>query len=309
MSVFPGGKVVFVGSIFRDVVAVSERFPKRGETIFGSEFFMGFGGKGANPCVMAARLGAQTSMVGRVGDDENGEAYIKHLEQCAVDIKNVKTVENTSSGVATIFVESSTGENEIIIVPGANAKLFPSDVQSAEDTIKGCSVLSTVLEISHNTALEALKLGRKHGLITILNAAPAVSNLDKELLENTDILILNETEAEIISGVTGDYRITSTKLQELGCTNIVVTLGAQGAVLIPKDAEPILIPVAKVEKVVDTTGAGDAFVGSVAYLLATQKSMPLKEVVKKACSLASYTVTRKGTQSSYPPRSQVLHLL
>jgi len=303
------GKVVFVGSIFRDVVAVSERFPKRGETIFGSEFFMGFGGKGANPCVMAARLGAQVSMVGKVGDDENGSAYLKHFQQEQIDIKHVETVEDISSGVATIFVESSTGENEIIIVPGANAKLSPQDVDKAEDTIKGCSVLSTVLEIDPVTVLQALRLGRKHGLTTILNAAPASPDLHQEILENSDILIVNETEAEIISGITGDWRVTSAKLQELGCRNIVVTLGAKGAVLIPKNQPPVQIPGVQVNKVVDTTGAGDAFVGSLAYFIASNKDIPLQQAIGKACSLASETVKRKGTQSSYPHRDQVLHLL
>lgn len=303
------GRVVFVGSIFRDVVAVSERFPKRGETIFGSEFFMGFGGKGANSCVMAARLGAKVSMVGKVGDDENGAAYLNHFKQESIDIRHVHTVKGISSGVATIFVESSTGENEIIIVPGANKKLSPQDVNIAEDTIKEGSVLSTVLEIEPTTVLQALKTGRKHGLTTILNAAPATANLDPEILENTDILVVNETEAEIISGITGDWRVTSAKLQELGCSNIVVTLGAKGAVLIPKNSTPVQIPGVKVDKVVDTTGAGDAFVGSLAYLLASKKEIPLEKALEQACSLASETVKRKGTQSSYPHREQVKHIL
>jgi len=309
MSLSKEGRVVFVGSIFRDVVAVSERFPKPGETIFGSEFFMGFGGKGANPCVMAARLGAKVSMVGKVGDDENGSAYLNHFKQENIDISNVQTEKGISSGVATIYVETRTGENMIVIVPGANAKLKPNDVDAAEQTIKECSVLSTVLEIEQKTALQALKLGRKHGLTTILNAAPATANLDPEVLENTDILVVNETEAAIISGITGDWRVTSAKLQELGCSNIIVTLGAKGAVLIPRNSPPIQIQGVKVDKVVDTTGAGDAFVGSLAYFLATQKDIPLEKALEKACSLASETVKRKGTQSSYPHRQEVIHLL
>lgn len=309
MSSTTEGRVVFVGSIFRDVVAVSSRFPKPGETIFGSEFFMGYGGKGANSCVMSARLGAKVSMVGKVGDDENGSAYLNHFSKENVDISNVQTEKGISSGVATIFVESSTGENEIIIVPGANAKLSPSDVVAAEHTIKDCSVLSTVLEIEQNTALQALKLGRKYGLITILNAAPATPNLDPEVLVNTDILIVNETEAAIISGITGDWRVTSAKLQELGCSNIVVTLGAKGAVLIPRNSSPVQIPGIKVNKVIDTTGAGDAFVGSLAYFLASNKDIPLEKALEKACSLASETVKIKGTQSSYPHRKEILHLL
>jgi len=301
--------IAFVGSIFRDLVAVSERFPKRGETVFGSDFFMGFGGKGANPCVMAARLGANVSLIGKVGNDENGQAYIKHLQQEKVNIGDVGVEENVSTGIATILVESRTGENEIVIVGGANNLLSVQDVIKAEKTIKDSAVLCTVLEIKPQVVLTALKLGRLHGVSTVLNAAPALPDLDPEILENTDILVLNQTEAEIISGISGSWPVTTVKLQELGCKNIVVTLGSEGAVLIQQNQQPLHIPTAKVAEVVDTTGAGDAFVGSLAFLLANFKTLELKQAVEKACKLASFTVGKKGTQSSYPHKHEVEHLL
>jgi len=303
------GNIAFVGSIFRDLVAVSERFPKRGETVFGSDFFMGFGGKGANPCVMAARLGANVSLIGKVGNDENGQAYIKHLQQEKVNIGDVGVEENVSTGIATILVESRTGENEIVIVGGANNLLSVQDVIKAEKTIKDSVVLCTVLEIKPQVVLTALKLGRLHGVCTVLNSAPALPDLDPEILENTDILVLNQTEAEIISGISGSWPVTTVKLQELGCKNIVVTLGSEGAVLIQQNQQPLHIPTAKVGEVVDTTGAGDAFVGSLAFLLANFKTLELKQAVEKACKLASFTVGKKGTQSSYPHKHEVEHLL
>ncbi|XP_023326573.1 ribokinase isoform X3 [Eurytemora carolleeae] len=235
-----------------DLVTISDRFPKGGETVFGSEFFTGFGGKGANPCVMAARLGAQASLVGKVGDDEHGRVYKQHLEAEGVDIRWVLTEKNVTTGIATIQVESSTGENKIVIVPGANNLLTPQDVFDAEETIKGCSVLSTVLEIKPEVVLTALKLGQKHGVRTVLNAAPARADLAPEILENTDILVLNQTEAEIISGITGKWQVTTAKLKEIGCKNIIVTLGSEGAVLLQEKRDPLLIPAPKVDEVVDT---------------------------------------------------------
>jgi len=303
------GRVVFVGSIFRDLVTVSERFPKRGETVFGSEYLTGFGGKGANPCVMAARLGATVSLVGKVGKDENGSAYLAHLAQENIDISHVGVEEGISTGIATILVESSTGENQIVIVPGANQLLQPQHVQAAAQLIQGCSVLSTVLEIQPEVVLAALKLGKEKGLTTVLNAAPARADLEPEILENTDILIVNQTEAEIISGLQGDWKVTTSKLKELGCKNIIVTLGSEGAVLIQENTDAVHIPGTKVEKVVDTTGAGDAFVGSLTYFLSTSTQITLHQAAERACRLASYTVGAQGTQTSYPHRDQVLDLL
>ena len=309
-----GGRVVFVSSIFRDLVAVSPQFPKPGETISGSDFFMGFGGKGANQCVMAARLGADTTIVGKVGDDEHGEAYRKNLVDQGVDTKHLGTEAGISTGIATIFVESNTGENMIVIVPGANGKLAPKDVTKAEDEISKSKVVVSILEIGLDAVEMAFKLGRKYGVTTVLNAAPARASLPKELLENIDILIVNETEAEILSGLPAtnpdEVKACAAKLQKAGCKNIIITLGAEGALVVEGGKEPIKVNCPKLDgPVVDTTGAGDAFVGSLSFFLSSFSDMSLAEVVRRSCAVASLTVLKKGTQASYPGRGEVGHLL
>jgi ribokinase len=154
------GPVVFIASIFRDLVAVSPRFPRPGETLLGSRFFMGFGGKGANQCVMAARLGATATIVGKVGDDEHGLAYRANLEQLGVDTRHLGTEPGASTGIASILVESSTGENMIVIVPGANAALGEGDVRAAERDIRGAAVVVGVLEVGLPALVEAFTTAR-----------------------------------------------------------------------------------------------------------------------------------------------------
>jgi len=305
------GKIVFVSSIFRDLVAVSPKFPKPGETILGSEFFMGFGGKGANQCVMAAKLGAQTTIVGKVGDDEHGEAYRKNLVKQGVDTIHLGTETGISSGIATIFVESNTGENMIVIAPGANGRLTSEDVIRAEDDIAKSKVVVSILEIGLDAVEMAFKLGRKHGVTTILNAAPARSSLPAELLENIDILIVNETEAELLSGLPStDTKKCAFQLQKAGCKNIIITLGSKGALVVEGEKEPVKVECPALDSpVVDTTGAGDAFVGSLSFFLSSFSNISLGEAVRRSCAVASMTVLKKGTQASYPSREEVLHLL
>lgn len=306
--------MVFVSSVFRDLVAVSPQFPKPGETISGSEFFMGFGGKGANQCVMGAKLGCKAVIVGKVGDDEHGIAYKKNLVDQKVDVKNLGVEAGISTGIATIFVESNTGENMIVIVPGANGKLTGSDVAKAEADIATSKVVVSILEIGLEAVSMAFKLGRKHGVKTLLNAAPARKDLPKELLKDVDILIVNETEAEILSGLAvtnvEEAKASAAKLQESGCKNVIVTLGAEGALVVEVGCEPVKVDCPKLtDPVVDTTGAGDAFVGSLAFFLSSFSDLPLPEAVRRSCAVASLTVLKKGTQASYPGRDEVKHLL
>jgi len=308
------GRVVFVSSIFRDLVAVSKHFPKPGETIFGSDFFMGFGGKGANQCVMAARLGASTTIVAKVGGDEHGEAYTKNLVDQGVDTKHLGTVAGVSTGIATIFVESNSGENMIVIVPGANEKLTAEDVIKAEADIAKAKVVVSILEIGLEAVVEAFKLGKKYGVTTVLNAAPARSKLPDELLENVDILVVNETEAEILSGLpaknSDQVTACAEKLQKSGCRNIIVTMGGEGALVMEGDKGMVKVSCPKLSgPVVDTTGAGDAFVGSLSFFLSSFPTLTLAECVSRSCSVASLTVLKKGTQASYPNRGEVGHLL
>ena len=308
------GRVVFVSSIFRDLVAVSKQFPKPGETIFGSDFFMGFGGKGANQCVMAARMGAETTIVGKVGDDEHGEAYKKNLVEQGVETKHLGTETGISTGIATIFVESNSGENMIVIVPGANARLTAEDVTKAEADIAKSKVVVSILEIGLEAVEMAFTLGRKHGVTTVLNAAPARESLPAKLLENIDVLIVNETEAEILSGLPAsspeEVEACAAKLQKAGCKNIIITLGAEGALVVEGKKDTVKVNCPKLDgPVVDTTGAGDAFVGSLSFFLSTFPDMSLAEAVRRSCAVASISVMKKGTQASYPKREELGHLL
>ena len=302
-------KIVFISSIFRDLVAVSPKFPKPGETILGSEFFMGFGGKGANQCVMAAKLGAETVIVGRVGDDEHGQAYTDNLRQLGVDIRHLGREVGLSTGIATIFVESSTGENMIVIVAGANAKVTGEDVTKAEQDIVGAGAVVATLELGMEAVRTGMVLGRKHGVPTILNAAPARADYDRELLASVDILVVNETEAELLAGHE-DLDTCGAALQKL-CKHVIITLGKDGALLWQEGKDKVKItgqPV-KQEDVVDTTGAGDSFVGSLAYFVSSRSDLSLAEAVTRSCSVASLSVLKKGTQASYPNKTEVHHLL
>jgi len=307
------GGVVFISSIFRDLVAVSPRFPKPGETILGTDFFMGFGGKGANQCVMAARLGAETVIVGKVGDDEHGVAYRQNLELQGIECsRHLGIVQGTSTGIATILVEGDTGENQIVIVPGANQRLLPEDVEKAEQDIKDSSVIVSVLEIDFPTVEVAFRLGRLHGVKTVLNAAPARREVPLDILRNVDILIVNQTEAEMMTGMR-NVEDSVLKLLDMGCGTVIATLGSEGAIVVEgKSRKIIRVAAPKLEgPVVDTTGAGDAFVGSLVYFLAGKPDMDIVEMVRRSCLLASNTVMKKGTQSSYPVKGDpsIQHLL
>merc|ERR1711936_1035648 len=301
--------IVFISSIFRDLVAVSDKFPRPGETIFGSEFRMGFGGKGANQCVMAARLGAATTIVAKVGGDEHGEAYKANLVQQKVNIKHLGVEKDVSTGIATILVEASTGENMIVIVPGANARLSEKDANAAVDDITRAGVVVGVLEVGIGATLQAFTTARIAGVTTVLNAAPARSDVPEALLAATDILCVNQTEAEVMSGK-HEVEAAALALSSKGCRCVIVTLGAEGALVLGKEGGSVRVTGAPVEKeVVDTTGAGDAFVGGLAFFLACRPNMPLEEAVRRSCSLASITVQRPGTQASYPDRKEVLKWL
>ena len=302
-------QIVFVSSIFRDLVAVSSKFPKPGETIMGSDFFMGFGGKGANQCVMAAKLGAKTVIVGKVGDDEHGDAYINNLKQQHVDMRHLGKVSGISTGIATIYVESSSGENMIVIVPGANARVTEEDVIKAEEDIAASKAVVATLELSMAAVKTVMELGRKHGVTTILNAAPARADYGKDILEAVDILIVNETEAELLAG-TEDINKCGEVLKDL-CRNVIITLGKDGALLWEQGKSKVKVDIKQLEQkdVVDTTGAGDAFVGSLSFFLTTRPDLSLPEAVKRSCEVASQSVMKKGTQASYPCREEVTHLL
>jgi ribokinase len=282
-----------------DLVTYVNRMPVRGETVEAPSFEMGHGGKGANQAVAAARLGASVVMVTAVGDDMFADNTIKNLARLGVDTTYVRRVAGRSSGVAPIMVEPS-GENSILIVKGANADLSPADVEAAADALKTCDLILLQLEIPLDTVYAAIRFGKAHGVKTLLNPAPATPELDVEKIRDVSFFVPNETELAILTGmrVESDEDIVAAArtLLAKGVGTVIVTLGSRGALL----ATPSRIH--RVEPVrvtpVDTTGAGDAFVGSFARYYAG--GLGLDAALDKAAD----SVTRRGTQKAYASESE-----
>ncbi|XP_054834761.1 ribokinase isoform X4 [Eublepharis macularius] len=240
--------VVVVGSCMTDLVSLTTRLPKAGETIHGHKFFTGFGGKGANQCVQAARLGAKTSMICKVGKDSFGYDYIENLKKNGIPTDFVGQAENVATGAASIIVD-----NEVK---------------------------------------------------TLFNPAPALADLDPQFYIHSNIICCNESEAEILTGITvcnvKDAGRAGLVLLERGCKTAVVTLGLEGCIMVSaKEPIPKHVPVKKVTAV-DTTGAGDSFVGALAFYLAYYPNLPLEEMLKRANFIASVSVQTTGTQTSFP---------
>ncbi|CAH0625413.1 unnamed protein product [Chrysodeixis includens] len=293
-------KIVVIGSCSVDFTTYAPRLPKPGETLQGTKFTTSFGGKGANQCVAAAKLGGNTSMICRLGNDQWGKSYLDNLKQAGVDTTYVKLMEDVTTGIAQISV-AENGENQIVIVPGANAYLGKEDTESSEELLKNADVLIGQLETPFETTLEAFKLNKG---IKILNAAPARTGIE-EILPYCTILCVNESEASLLTGF--DVNIKNAvdalcKLLRYGCDTVIITLGPEGAVYLSKHTnEPIHVLCDQVTPV-DTTGAGDAFVGALATYLVQNKKQPIDHIIGAACKVATLSVTKEGTQTSYPDK-------
>jgi ribokinase len=305
-------KICMVGSCNVDLIARVPRLPAPGETLVGSTFQIGFGGKGANQAVMASKLGAQVSVVSRVGRDVFGNDTLRNFRDCGIDTTYLGFDDTLFSGVAPITVDENSGQNSIIIVPGANYGFHAADVRAASPAIQGADVVICQLEILMESTLEAFRVARQAGgdaPLTILNPAPA-ADLPDELLALTDILIPNETEAEALTGITVNTdesaEAAARVLQARGPKKVIITLGKRGALFVEGDAKAEFVAAEQVQAV-DSTGAGDAFVGSLAYFLGARR--PLREAVEKACAIATKSVLKTGTQSSFPTRDEVESLL
>lgn len=289
-----------------DLISYVPSLPKAGETIHGTKFSVGFGGKGANQAVMAAKLGASTAMVGKLGSDTFGDNYMENLRNVGVDVTHVGQVEGPS-GVATITVDDKA-ENCIVIVAGANSSLCEEDIHNAKGLLTSCKVAVFQMEIPLETNLAALNLIKKYNssALTIYNAAPATDCLSADLYPLVDIFCVNESEAEKLLGLesvssVAEATAAASALVKLGCKMGMITLGSNGVVFVGQDGVSTHVPCPKV-KAVDTTGAGDAFIGSLACLLADEKlgSVDFSRKVEVACGVASESVTKHGTQTSYP---------
>src|SRR5580698_5339239 len=228
-------RIAVVGSNMVDLVTYVDRMPVKGETVEAPSFEMGHGGKGANQAVAAAKLGASVVMVTAVGDDMFADNTIKNLASLGVDTTYVRRVAGKSSGVAPIMVEPS-GENSILIVKGANAELSPADVENAAEALKTCDLILLQLEIPVETVYAAIAFGKRHGVKTLLNPAPAVADLDPQRIRDATFLVPNETELAILSGmpVGSEAEIESAArgLMAKGIETIIVTMGSRGALLL-----------------------------------------------------------------------------
>jgi ribokinase len=306
MSVDRQPVVAVVGSLNIDLIAYTKRVPSAGETVIGDRFQMGFGGKGANQAVMAARLGARVAMVGALGDDVYAEMTLDNLARQDVDAANVSRV-GGSSGVAPIWVEAD-GTNRIIVVPGANDLVDPDAAVAAIGAMASVDVVVGQLEIPQRVTLAAFRVARDRGAVTILNPAPAAP-LDPDLIDASHWLIPNESEFAILASLDGfdpDHDASIAAYARRVSPRLVLTLGAGGAALVSADGDVERLPATPVTAV-DTTGAGDAFVGAFAVGLAAGLSE--RGAVRLGIACASDSVTRLGTQSSFASRDEAIGIL
>lgn len=302
-------KLVVVGANMMDFTSYAARLPKEGETLIGTKFTTSFGGKAANQCVLAAKLGGSTAFVTRIGEDDNGKKTLGNLESFKVNTKHVLNTKGFITAISQLIV-AETGQNQVVYVPEANKKLCPSDIDSCRETIENADVLVCTLEISPETVIRALEIHSDKGKtnisskkVSILNAAPALDNLDPKLLKLPTIFCVNETEASVSTKLPvrnkSEAIVAIDCLLKKGCQSVVLTLGSEGVLYASQEKpNPVHVNCPKVN-CVDSTGAGDAFIGALAYLLGYRKDLDFLDMLKAACFVASDSVTKVGTQTSY----------
>ncbi len=297
--------VVVVGSANVDFTVRVDRLPQPGETILGSDLLVSFGGKGANQAVAARRAGAAVAFVAKVGEDRHGEQIRKHLEAMGIESSLISDP-SCSTGVAFILVEPA-GRNQIVVVPGCNYRLTPEELWSRDELLSG-AVFLVQLETPLETVLSAVRRAKQKGSRTILNPAPATP-LPPECFPLVDLLTPNETEVSALTGVPMEERRgaeeAGVRLLEMGCGDVIITLGAQGSLWVGKDGARRFpgFPV----RSVDSTAAGDAFNGALAAALAEGKV--LEEAIPFANAAGALATTRRGAQESLPDRAAIVALL
>lgn len=299
-------KVVVLGSLNVDRILQMDRVPEPGETLALNNQDMAGGGKGANQAIAAARSGAQTSFIGRVGADENGKFMLQQLVNSGVTTDLVAVDEDAGTGQAFVMVEKS-GENRILIYGGANAQLSATDVKKAQTQIAAADLMVAQLETPVETTQFAFQMAKELGVKTILNPAPAVAKLPAELLKNTDVITPNETEVEILTGIAVTDEAVMLKaaqrLHDLGVATVIITLGSKG-VFYDDGAQHGIVPAFKVQAV-DTTAAGDTFLGALSSELNPDLSN-LKTAIEYGNKASSLAVQKMGAQPSIPTRKDIL---
>ena len=291
-----------VGSANVDLTTFSDRFPKPGETIFGDSFDLGWGGKGANQAVAARLCGAEVAMVARVGEDLFGPATIANFESQGIDASHVRIVAGASSGVAPIFVESN-GQNRIIVVKGANDRLLPADVDAAAAVLETADCIVLQFEIPLATVYHTVNFARQRGIRCIVNPAPG-QPVDLAALAGVDYFVPNESEAETITGMpvrsVEEAKTCAAHLVKEGVQRVIITLGEKGALVAHAGGAELIAPYRVVTK--DTTGAGDAFVGSFAVFLG--EGLSERDAIARANLYAALSTTGVGTQKSFVTRQR-----
>jgi ribokinase len=294
--------IAVVGSNMVDLITYTDRMPKEGETIVAPRFEMGFGGKGANQAVAASLLGAKVHMVSKIGDDVFGPNTKRNLEGFGIDTTHVGTVTGVSSGVAPIFVDSSS-RNRILVIKGANDHLRPQDVEKAKKAVLGSDIVIMQLEIPLDTIYYTVELCAARGVPVILNPAPADPDLDLNRVGDVAVFAPNETELHTLTGMPvgslDEVKAAGRALIERGLQRVIVTVGERGSLLLAADSE-VLYPAHRVESV-DTTGAGDAFIGCfAAYYVETGN---LAKAMEYANRYAALSTIKPGTQKSFLDRA------
>lgn len=295
-------RIAVVGSANIDLTTFTSQFPKPGETIFAEKFDLGFGGKGANQAVAARLCGADVFMVARVGNDLFGPATIENFRKQGIDATHVKQIDGLSSGVAPIFVEPS-GQNRIFVIKGANDALRPAHVDQAAEILKTADCIVLQFEIPLETVYYTIAFAQKHRIRCILNPAPAQA-VDLAALDGLDYFVPNEHEAEAIVGTAvmsvEDANRCAQKFLASGIRGVIVTLGANGSLIATREGCVHVAPFSV--NAIDSSGAGDAFIGSFAVFLA--EGLPEEEAVRRANLYAALSTTGVGTQKSFYDRAR-----
>jgi ribokinase len=297
--------IVILGVFVADTAYRAQRQPRIGETLLGNSFALGPGGKGSNQSVAVARLGADVSFITRLGKDAFADMAMKTWKEAGVKSAAIETPQSYT-GAAYIFVEAGTGNNAIIIAPGAAALIAPLDIDANAELIRSASVFVTQLEQPLDAAIRGLEIAKAAGVTTILNPAPAAP-LPDSIYALCDYLTPNETEAEGITGIpvssVDDARKAAHAMLRKGAGGVVVTLGERGALLHGADTDE-LVPTYQVGPVVETTGAGDAFNGG--FAVGLSRGMKPADAVRFGCAVAGISVTRPGTAPSMPTLAEAM---
>lgn len=295
--------IAVIGSNMVDLITYIDRMPKEGETLEAPDFKMGCGGKGANQAVAASKFKSDVMMVSKVGDDLFGENTIKNLKDNGINTDFVTIQKNQASGVAPIFVDKNS-KNSILIIKGANKNLSPQDIDAASEQLKKCSLIVLQLEINLETVYYAIDFANKNHIPVLLNPAPCIPELDLNYICKCDFFAPNESELGILTNksvnTVDEIKEAAHYISDKGVKNVIVTMGSKGVLWLNNNEEHF-VEAYKVNAI-DTTGAGDAFIGCFAHFYVTTKDILLS--LKRATAFAALSVTRYGTQSSYPTKDE-----